>query len=185
MDLTAVPPEIGQLTNLQRLVLFENELTAVPPEISQLTNLRALSLDRNPLSSPPPEVIAQGTAAIVAYLRSALEQGQREWVSKLLVVGEGGVGKTSLLEALLGNDFNPQQDKTHGLEVRGVDFAHPTARDVAMRRHAWDFGGQEIYHATHQLFPPGLLPVRIASLPIPTGAMGRCLPTVLSGNTSG
>ena len=67
-------------------------LTAVPPEIGHLTNLQELALHENPLSSPPPEVIAQGTAAIVAYLRSALEQGQREWVSKLLVVGEGGVG---------------------------------------------------------------------------------------------
>ncbi len=135
-----------------RLDLSGMDLTTVPPELGQLTNLQVLPLHENPLSSPPPEVIAQGTAAIVAYLRSALEQGQREWVSKLLVVGEGGVGKTSLLEALLGNDFNPQQDKTHGLEVRGVDFSHPTARDVAMRLNAWDFGGQEIYHATHQFF---------------------------------
>ena len=44
-----------------------------------------------------PSAYGGGTEAILAFLRAAWEEGQREWVSKLLLVGEGGVGKTSLL----------------------------------------------------------------------------------------
>ncbi|MEH1815805.1 MAG: leucine-rich repeat domain-containing protein [Nostoc sp.] len=54
-DLTKLPPEIGQLTNLQTLSLYNNELSSLPPEIGQLTNLQTLNLYNNELSSLPPE----------------------------------------------------------------------------------------------------------------------------------
>jgi internalin A len=49
----------------------------------------------------------------------------------------------------LGRSFNPNESQTDGLTVRewGV---HVNAKDV--RLNVWDFGGQEIYHATHQFF---------------------------------
>jgi leucine-rich repeat protein SHOC2 len=40
--LTQLPPEIGQLTNLIWLKLWDNQLTQLPPEIGQLTNLTEL-----------------------------------------------------------------------------------------------------------------------------------------------
>jgi Leucine rich repeat len=48
--LTALPPEIGQLTSLRRLDLRGNQLTALPPEIGQLTSLQMLWLDQNLLT---------------------------------------------------------------------------------------------------------------------------------------
>lgn len=54
--LTAVPPQIAQLTNLQKLYLSANHLTAVPPEIGQLTNLQSLVLRRNQLTAVPPAI---------------------------------------------------------------------------------------------------------------------------------
>ena len=39
LGLTALPPEIGQLTELTELYLWLNVLTALPPEIGQLTKL--------------------------------------------------------------------------------------------------------------------------------------------------
>jgi internalin A len=53
--LTALPPEISQLTRLQTLRLDGNQLTVLPPEIGQLTGLRYLELDRNQLTELPPE----------------------------------------------------------------------------------------------------------------------------------
>jgi Leucine-rich repeat (LRR) protein len=52
-----LPPEIGQLTNLQELVLFNNQLTrtSLPPEIGQLSNLQELDLISNSLTSLPLE----------------------------------------------------------------------------------------------------------------------------------
>jgi hypothetical protein len=55
-QLTELPVEIGQLTNLQQLYLANNQLTELPPEIGQLTNLRILNLDRNLLTELPAEI---------------------------------------------------------------------------------------------------------------------------------
>ncbi len=88
----------------------------------------------------------------LAYLREQLHAKQPQWVSKLIVVGEGGVGKTSLLKALLGEPFNPQESTTYGIDIRTLEFSHPSQPDVTMQLNAWDFGGQQIYHATHQFF---------------------------------
>jgi small GTP-binding protein len=144
--------EIGQLTNLTLLYLSSNQLSALPLEIGQLTNLKFLDIANNPLTSPPPEIVEQGTQAILTYLREQLQDSQQQWVSKLLVVGEGGVGKTSLLRVLLGEAFNTQESTTHGIEIRSLNLVHPTKADVTMQLNTWDFGGQEIYHATHQFF---------------------------------
>ncbi len=55
--LTALPPEIGQLTSLELLNLSDNNLTGLPPEIGQLTSLKWLYLGNNNLTGLPPEII--------------------------------------------------------------------------------------------------------------------------------
>ncbi|MGJ3244491.1 MAG: COR domain-containing protein [Elainellaceae cyanobacterium] len=152
-QLTSVPKELGQLAKLSQLDLHHNQLTSVPKELGNLANLFLLDLSQNPdLVSPPPEVIAQGLEAILAYLQEQQKDGEPQWISKLLVVGEGGVGKTSLLRALRGEAFKVQQSTTHGIEIKALPLGHPSEADVTMTLNTWDFGGQEIYHATHQFF---------------------------------
>jgi GTPase SAR1 family protein len=151
-QLSALPPEIWQLSNLKRLYLRSNRLSALPPEIWQLSNLTRLYLEGNPLTFPPQEIVEGGTKAVLTYLREALHTQQPQWVSKLLVVGEGGVGKTSLLKVLLGEPFNPQESTTDGIDIRTLKFFHPPQPKVMMQLNTWDFGGQQISHATHQIF---------------------------------
>ena len=55
-QLTKLPPEIGQLSNLEQLNLSGNQLTELPPEITQLSNLPSLNLSRNQLTELPPEI---------------------------------------------------------------------------------------------------------------------------------
>ncbi len=150
-QLTALPSSLGQLSNLTWLSLDQNQLIALPSSLGQLTNLARLSLDQNPLTLPPPEIVEQGTDAILAYLQAQLT-GTPQWVSKLLVVGEGGVGKTSLLRVLNRELFDQQESTTSGIAIGSLRLPHPAIADVTMQLNTWDFGGQEIYHATHQFF---------------------------------
>jgi len=54
----SLPPELGNLTNLQSLSLHDNQLSgSIPPELGNLTNLGSLDLSNNQLSgSIPPEL---------------------------------------------------------------------------------------------------------------------------------
>ena len=75
LGLTQLPTELGQLSHLQVLLLARNSLTQLPAELGQLSQLTYLDLSNNPkLQSPPPAVVAEGTQAILAYLRALQEQ---------------------------------------------------------------------------------------------------------------
>ncbi|WOD38037.1 COR domain-containing protein [Nodosilinea sp. E11] len=67
----------------------------------------------------------------------------------MLLVGQPLVGKTSLINRLVDNHYNSDESQTDGLKVRSWGV-HINSKDV--RLNVWDFGGQEIYHATHQFF---------------------------------
>ena len=54
--LTELPPELWNLTNLDRLNLNGYQLTALPPEIGNLTQLAALDLTGNQLTELPLEI---------------------------------------------------------------------------------------------------------------------------------
>ena len=173
-ELSTLPPEITQLTSLTQLNLMSNQLSTLPPEITQLTNLYALwvsgnelddlpltladvsiqhlEISNNPFKRYPPEIREQGQAGILAYLKELASGHSQRWLSKLLVVGEGGVGKTSLLRALRGETFAPNLATTHGIVLETLVLPHPQKTDVNMTLKTWDFGGQDIYHATHQFF---------------------------------
>jgi internalin A len=139
---------------LTTLDLHNNHLRALPTEVGQFANLTELLVVRNPLWWPPSEIVAKGTRAIRAFLRAQHLQGTvRLWRSKLVVVGEPGVGKTSLVNVLSGKEFNDHEATTHGLRAhKPIELAHPKETGVMMKLFAWDFGGQESYHATHQFF---------------------------------
>jgi internalin A len=151
-QLTAAPDELGQLKNLTTLDLSRNQLTALPSELGQLKNLTEFFLYGNSLELPPPEVVEKGTDAVLDFLRDLLVSGTERFIAKLLLVGEGGVGKTSILRNLLGEKYDQNLKTTHGIDVREYQLPHPDRNDVTITLNTWDFGGQQIYHATHQFF---------------------------------
>src|SRR3990167_10380856 len=53
LKLECIPPEIGQLVNLQSLECYYNELTNLPSEIGQLVNLQKLFCFSNKLTNLP------------------------------------------------------------------------------------------------------------------------------------
>nr|WP_225980861.1 COR domain-containing protein [Micromonospora sp. B006] len=149
--ITELPPELGQLTKLDKLELDGNQIRELPREMVQLLGRSiSLSVSRNPLADPLPDLLTRGLDALAAYLRS-LEDAVPHYEAKVLIVGEGAVGKSSLLASLRGEPFVLNRDTTHGLEIHPLVLPHPDL-DLPMTVRAWDFGGQEVYRITHQFF---------------------------------
>ena len=97
-------------------------------------------------------MLAQGTEAVLAFLRALAESSVERWRSKILIVGEATVGKTSLAKQLLGEAFDPDERQTHGVRVRSLPLPHPDRPGVTMDLDVWDFGGQLEYRATQRFY---------------------------------
>ncbi len=143
------------MTKLTYLDICDNQLTSVPPEITRLTNLTYLDLTKNQLPIPP-EALADSNniKAIFAALAGSVS-GERLNEAKMLVVGDGKVGKSSVVEQLLHGTFNPQKETTLGVEINDemkVVQSEVQGEGEPVKLNIWDFGGQEIQHSTHQFF---------------------------------
>ncbi|MDM8565979.1 COR domain-containing protein [Candidatus Halobeggiatoa sp. HSG11] len=175
--LTNLPPEISQLVNLKSLSLSGNQLVSLPAKIFQLINLQKLNIDRNKLTSLPtefsqlaqqieknggmlylkgnplpipPEILedVQYPTKITNYYFQ-LQDSKPLNEAKMLIVGQGGVGKTSLVNRLTKDNYNQAENKTEGIQITNWQLP---VKDATIRLNIWDFGGQEIMHATHQFF---------------------------------
>ena len=163
--LTSLSAEIGQLKNLTVLRLDSNNLTTLPAEIGQLKNLTTLYLHGNDGLGIPPEVLgprmgesgepARAGDILDYYFRQRKEARRELREAKVLLVGQGGVGKTSLVKRLIDNKYDPGEQKTDGINIRDWGVAGKRRKGKKAGRiklNVWDFGGQEIMHATHQFF---------------------------------
>ena len=73
----------------------------------------------------------------------------------MLVVGDGKVGKSSVVEQLIYGTFNPRKQTTLGVEIDDemqVVESEVKGAGQQIKLNIWDFGGQEIQHSTHQFF---------------------------------
>ncbi|MDB9475472.1 COR domain-containing protein, partial [Dolichospermum circinale] len=150
-QLTAIPDAIASLTQLQRLDLDNNQLTAIPDAIASLTQLQELYLGNNPLNPELYAAYEQGTKAVLEYLRAKAEKQIILNEAKLILIGEGEVGKSCLLGALRGDEWVEGRPTTHGIEIKPVIVTDPDS-GTEITLNGWDFGGQRVYRPTHQLF---------------------------------
>ena len=105
------------------------------------------------LVTPPIVVVQQGPDAVRNYFLELDSHGEDYlFEAKVLILGEGGAGKTSLLRRLYCPEMDlPQVDETtRGIDIHRHNFSCENGRDFQL--NVWDFGGQQIYHATHQFF---------------------------------
>jgi Leucine-rich repeat (LRR) protein len=106
-----------------------------------------------PLTNPPPEIVRQGNEAILNYFEERARGAvDHLYEAKMLILGEGGAGKTSLLRRLYQPDqpLPSESETTKGITIYRHEFTLKNGR--RFRLNVWDFGGQDIYHATHQFF---------------------------------
>jgi internalin A len=152
--------QVSDLTPLQGLrTLAELDLSATPihtfPDfVLALPYLHSLVLYGSPIRDVPPEIL--GSAAMENCLDAVRSHFADETYGsaldreiKLILLGNGRVGKTSLVKRLVQNDFDSCESSTHGIQLVPWDLLD---HEDVLRINIWDFGGQDIYHGTHTLF---------------------------------
>jgi small GTP-binding protein len=157
-QISKLSSRLSELTKLTYLNLSNNNLTDISEKIANMPSLIELYLDDNPFDMLPPEIVARGINAIRNFYKE-LEEKDYLYEVKLLLVGQGRVGKTCLSKALITENFMlDDADSTEGINIsrwiipkEEITMINPKIqRDFQM--NIWDFGGQEIYHSTHQFF---------------------------------
>jgi len=156
------PTPLVYLIGLERLNLSGTQVADLSPLKPLLSSGMPLASSRYgeglwvedcPLSKPPLEVVKQGILAVMNYFYELEAQGvDHLYEAKVLLVGEGRAGKTSLLRRLYQPEspLPPEEDTTKGIDIHRCAVQQTDGQSLQL--NVWDFGGQEIYHATHQFF---------------------------------
>ncbi len=168
-----IPDSITDLIQLSHVSIADNKIQVLSKEFIYMPSLQSLYLAGNPLRDVPGVIFdkrrergrwengiwteAKNVLTTVReHFRSLKKGAYRLFEAKLLIVGEGGVGKTSMQYKLKNNAFvagrgNPKS--TEGISiVRHIYYDDWKGEKQIFKLNIWDFGGQEIYHATHQFF---------------------------------
>jgi len=134
VPIKAVPEALAFKRDLVDFILRDVPSTGLPAEVlsghdydSCLEKLRSHFLDLGSGSEPLPDI-------------------------KIMVLGNGRIGKTQICRRLRGEEFEENADSTHGVTVTSAPFRGGKALENRPLLHLWDFGGQDIYHGTHALF---------------------------------
>lgn len=163
-----LPEALGALRNLKLLDLEGLGLETLPNSLLQLGELKVLDVRQNPALGLPDELTGKvgGPKEILDFyfrLHEPLDlftfknspaviprwKRVRLREFKMILIGCGEVGKSSLVEVLQGRPFVHGRDPTPGISITQWPLALPDGKAAAT---VWDFGGQEMMHGTHQFF---------------------------------
>ena len=180
-SITALPTSIGKMSALKVLDVSVNKITIIPPELHSLSaTLRDFNISYNRLSSLPPSFHTMGAlqlvsikgnpiksiprairngdgAVLMSYLKD-LYAGTTQWHAlRVMIVGQGNVGKTSLVRSLHAKKGKPPKSRkvrnvaTDGIDISQFKMKSP-GEESSLEVCLWDFAGQEVYYNTHQFF---------------------------------
>lgn len=153
-----LPKNIGNLQQLRTLDLTECRLRTLPESIVKLQidfqdNAEFNCIKITGLSVDDKEVyknLKLGKHSLANYFSNRASHPEKiSFESRLVLLGNGGAGKTCIMHALLNNFFDPLQKKTEGITIS--DWIVDDSGEKGCI-HIWDFGGQEIYQPLYSLF---------------------------------
>jgi Leucine-rich repeat (LRR) protein/signal recognition particle receptor subunit beta len=156
-----IPESFSELTNLAVLYLDDNQIEKIPLWLQYFKNLEQLNLCGNPIFIPREILVSNkdeddpgDLQAILSFYFQTQDSKEREplYEAKFIIVGEGESGKTTFAKKIQNSDYklDLKEETTHGINIIRWDFIQPNGK--LFRVNIWDFGGQDIYHATHQFF---------------------------------
>lgn len=154
-----IPKEIGLLDTLTSLDVSENNISVLPDEIGRLDRLYELPLQGLNLQHDP-AALKGGPKDIVSYFRCKLKKAVPYHRIKLMLVGLGGRGKTSLMRRLSNRRSKYAINvATSGININDWELRPPKSqkqtngqKSPTFTMNTWDFAGQEEFYSTHQYF---------------------------------
>ena len=182
-ELIELPESIRNLINLQKLNLSGTRIIKLPEWIGELKSLKRMDLDytilkklpksllnldllykqerffisnginlyQTQLTQMPISLFMQDRSLIKAYYE---EERKLINESKVILLGDGGAGKTYLVDRILNNGEKlprtHEPDTTTGILIR--DYPMKMENGSLMSVRFWDFGGQQIMHSMHRCF---------------------------------
>ncbi|WKZ39305.1 MAG: COR domain-containing protein [Anaerolineales bacterium] len=97
--------------------------------------------------------ICEWVEALGRSVRTSIVTKRPSLEAKCILVGQGGVGKTSLLKQVICSIFDSNELKTEGISINHWQVDDKRVyQNSKINLNIWDFGGQEIMHTTHQFF---------------------------------
>lgn len=147
---------LSNLTSLVKLSFSFNQVVDLSPLEGLIKKGIICNWDNNPLARPSPEVARLGKEAILNYFAELRRTNAYHLLeTRLLIVGQGGAGKTSLRRKLkdIRAPLPDPNDSTRGIEVDQIELTSSSGKTFTL--HIWDFGGQNIQHYAHQFFLTG------------------------------
>lgn len=110
----------------------------------------------------PPELFGESEDSntapeILAHLDSLTHGVAYDHEVKVILLGNGRCGKSSLARRLIEDGFNKDETSTHGIRLwprKEWNFSPVDDPEVEATAYLnfWDFAGQDLYHNTHRLF---------------------------------
>lgn len=148
-----LPDNICDLKKLRVLSLASSNVAEIPNTMYTLKKLKGFYIYNTPLlKSIPEEIMKQSALEVVSYICRQQTDYKPYYFneSKMLIVGQGNVGKSSLLERICEDNYK-EKESTEGIAIRKWLYMDNQKNNTYVL-NIWDFGGQEIYHSTHQFF---------------------------------
>jgi|GEM_PF-1454160 len=142
------------LEQLNRIDLTFNRISQIPAAFSDFkpgikwgskNEEMGIFLEGNPLEVPPAEIVKQGKEAVENYLKNEIDRSSAYFLPiKMVILGDEGTGKTSVLKKLINPDWQPEpviKEVTPGIEVTPWEFNCRFYDNIEEKVlvHAWDF----------------------------------------------